>query len=144
LITSDLALISDMTWTRGGDQGLFTKDGLPRSISGTFTIYDLYPYLAMTKRLSYLSANPSYTVFLDGMAGLHALAKDDSETALNDYWKQMINRVSGQDNGSVSNGLWNTYDSSKMAVNSQYLSSSKSSNLIKIKTSSVNWMRKGY
>lgn len=144
LITSDLALISDMSWTRGGDQGLFTKDGLPRAISGTFTIYDLYPYLAMTKRLSYLSANPSYTVFLDGMAGLHALAKDDSEAALSDYWKQMINRVSGQDNGAVSNGLWNSYDSDRMKTNAEFLSSTKQSNLIKIKTSSVNWMRKGY
>jgi hypothetical protein len=143
-LTSDLALITDLSWTRGGDQGLFTKDGLPRAISGTFSVTDLYPYLAMTKRLSYLSANPSYTVFLDGMAGLHALAKNDSDSALSDYWKQMLNRVSGKNNGSYSGGLWNTYDSDRRSSNAAFMSAEKASGSIKVRTKSVNWIRKGY
>jgi len=85
LITSDLALISDITWVKGGDANLWTKDGLPRSISCTLTLTDLYPYLSMTKRYSFLSANPSYTVFLDNMAGLCSLNQDNSDDPLNDY-----------------------------------------------------------
>jgi len=45
---------------------------------------DLYPYLAMTKRYSYLSSNPSFTVFLDNMAGLCALYQNESDDLLND------------------------------------------------------------
>jgi hypothetical protein len=36
--TSDLGMITDFTWTKGGESNLWTKDGLPRSISGSFTI----------------------------------------------------------------------------------------------------------
>jgi len=97
LITSDLAIITDLTWTKGGEAGdLWTKDRLPRAISGSFTITDLYPYLAMVKRFSFLSANPSYTVFLDNMAGLGVnFNGEDASDSLNEYWNNLINRVSG-------------------------------------------------
>lgn len=114
--TTDLALVSDMTWTKGGSSGnLFTKDGLPRSIHVSLTLTDLYPYLSMTKRVSFLSANPSYTVFLDSMAGLHAVydgsADDDY---LNQYFKDMLNRVTGNSdyaNSERKAGLVNEYSS---------------------------------
>jgi hypothetical protein len=79
LFTSDLALISDLTWIKGGDNNLWTKDKLPRAISGSFTITDLYPYLSMVKRFSFLSANPSFTVFLDNLAGLGALYNNNQQ-----------------------------------------------------------------
>ena len=80
---------SNMSFTRGGPNGLFTKDGLPRSISGDFTIEDLYPYLAMSRRISFLSANPSYTSFLDSMVGINAVYTNNNESALNDYFDKM-------------------------------------------------------
>ena len=36
VITCDLGFISNMSYTKGGGSGLFTKDGLPRAISGSF------------------------------------------------------------------------------------------------------------
>lgn len=112
--TSDLAIVSNVTWQKGGSSGnLFTKDGLPRAIHVSITISDLYPYLAMTKRLSFLSANPSYTVFLDSMAGLHAQYEDNADNdMLNNYFKDMLNRVSGNSDyagTSRINGLSNDY-----------------------------------
>lgn len=99
LITTDLALISDVTITKGGQSNnLWTKDGLPRSIHCSVTLTDLYPYLAMTKRLSFLSANPSYTVFLDNMAGLATMynGQDNADNdKLDELYKDMLNRVTG-------------------------------------------------
>lgn len=137
LFTSDFGLITDFTWTRGGNNDLWTKDGLPRAISGSFTIADLYPFLSMTKRFSFLSANPSYTVFLDSLAGLHAVDQAGSDNSLNDYFKQMLNRVTGQ---TSFNGLWNNYSKTKQGIHQNIANSSK---LIKIQGNSKNitWLR---
>lgn len=112
LLTSDLALISDITWTKGGGNNLWTKDGLPRAIDCSITITDLYEFLAMTKRLSYLSANPSYTVFLDNMAGMCRTTDGISEDSINEYFGNLIDRVNGVGTGV---GLWN-----KNTVNKRY------------------------
>lgn len=111
LLSSDLALISSFTWVRGGGNSLWTKDGLPRSIDVTLTVQDLYPYLAMSKRISFLSANPSYAVFLDTMSGMMALNDDKTEDALNRYFEVLLNRI----NSSSRNGtdVWNKFNSNK-------------------------------
>ena len=115
MATSDLAIISDMSWTKGGSNNLWTKDGLPRSIDVQLTIQDLYPYLAMSKRMSFLSANPSYTVFLDNMAGLCSVYESQGEDPLNKYWHSLINRVSGAHN--FGDKLWNKFNSKKQTAN---------------------------
>lgn len=113
--TSDLAIVSDISWTKGGSANLWTKDGLPRAIDVQLTIQDLYPYLAMTKRFSFLSANPSFTVFLDNMSGMCSVYSKSDEDPLKQYWHRMINRVSGsQDFG---NTLWNKFNSKKQTSN---------------------------
>jgi len=142
LITSDLAMITDITFTKGGDQNLWTKDKLPRSVSGSFTITDLYPYLSMVKRLSFLSANPSYTVFLDNMAGLRAIYNDSDRDPLNTYWKQMINRVSGAQNASIENRLWNTYSTERKQVNKEYTSKTRKSISQDINKKAITWLSK--
>ena len=43
-MTTDLGLISDISWTKGGSQNLWTKDGLPRAIDVSLSISDLYPF----------------------------------------------------------------------------------------------------
>jgi hypothetical protein len=135
--TSDLAMITDFTWTKGGESNLWTKDGLPRAISGSLTIQDLYPYLSMTKRFSFLSANPNYTVFLNNLAGLDVVYESDSESNMNDYWKEMLNRVSGEQS---ENGLWNKYQSDERTLHKEFLSKT-SLNTHKYKGSSIPWMR---
>ena len=110
-MVTDLALISNITWTKGGSSGnLFTKDGLPRAIHVSITLTDLYPYLAMTKRMSFMSANPSYTVFLDSMAGLHSqISGQADDDYLNEHFKAILKRIDGNESSS---GLKNNYGAS--------------------------------
>lgn len=138
--TCDLGMISNFSFVRGGAQGLFTKDGLPRSISGSFTIEDFYPFLAMTRRISFLSANPSYTSFLDSMTGFSAVYSDDSSnTGLNEYFKEMLNRVNGTSN--YKDTLWNRYDVYGRSANKATLSKDP---YIKfnLKPRNISWLRR--
>lgn len=129
LFTVDLGMISSINWTKGGDSNLWTKDGLPRAISGQITIDELYPYMPMTKRLSFLSANPSMLVWLDNMAGMSLLYSSDSDDSLNTYFKNLVNRVNGLGGGSSDkdslDGLWNVYNSSEKYIHKDYLSKSR-------------------
>lgn len=139
---SDFGLITNFTFTRGGDNNLWTKDGLPRAISGSFSITDLYQYLAMTKRLSFMSSNPSYTNFLDSLCGLHAVYDDsDSSTVLNDYFKKMLNRVNGEIDDS-SMGLWNKYEPFVRKINKSVGDTPRRSSLTN-KSKNIYWMRSG-
>lgn len=123
VFTSDLAMIANIQITRGGSDNIWTKDGLPREVEVSFDIYDLYNYLAITKRLSFLSANPSYTTWLDSLAGLHAINTNETDNALNDYWKAMLNRVSGTD--PIANGLYNKYNNSEKYNHTAYISGNR-------------------
>ena len=139
MITSDLALITDLTWTKGGESGdMWTKDKLPRAISGSFTITDLYPFLSMVKRLSFLSANPSYTVFLDNMAGISAKQGSSSEDILTDYWKEVTRRVAPTRTVTENINL----DSQKSLGASLYASTIKSSMSKNLGAKSVPWLNK--
>lgn len=114
LFTSDLAMISSLTWTKGGANRLFTKDGLPRAIDCSVSLMDLYPFLAMTKRLSYLSANPSYAVFLDNLSGMMSLNDNRTDDGLNSYFDNLINRVNGESEKGTN--MWNKFNSTKSSV----------------------------
>lgn len=139
-VTSDLAIISDLNWQRGGNDGtMWTKDKLPRAISGSFTVYDLYPYLAMTKRISFLSANPSYTVFLDNMAGLRALYNGSDEDPFNEYWEKMMSRVSGT---AAAQGLWNRFNSNEQSENINFTRTTRESLSKSINKKAAPWLSK--
>ena len=143
LITSDLAMITDINWVKGGDGNLFTKDKLPRAISGSFTVSDLYPYLSMVKRLSFMSSNPSYTVFLDNMAGLYALYNEGDSNPMNFYWKQLINRISGDPEAAeVEKQLWNDFSRTRKSQNAQFSRTTKRSVTKTTNLKSVPWMSK--
>jgi hypothetical protein len=136
-MTSDLALITDLVWTKT----LWTKDKLPREISGNFTITDLYPYLASVKRLSFLSANPSYTVFLDNMAGLRSLYNDNINTdPFSEYWDSMINRVNGD--RKENNTLFNDYSNDRKFAHNQFARTNRESLTRTINKKSAPWLSK--
>jgi len=137
LFTSDLALISDISWTKGGGSALWTKDGLPRAIDVSITLSDLYPYLSMTKRLSYLSANPSYAVFLDSFSGQLALNDGSTDDVVNEYFRAMIDRVSGNN---VDGAMWNKFNSTKSRAVKDFSSSSKGSSTGAISRYSIPWI----
>jgi hypothetical protein len=138
-ITSDLALITDITWQKGGSDGtLWTKDKLPRAISGSFTVTDLYPYLSSVKRLSFLSANPSFTVFLDNMAGLRALYNETQDDPFLEYWDNLINRVNGQRN--TNDELWNRFSQDRKTVNNIFAKTVKESQTRSINKKAMPWL----
>jgi len=141
-MTSDLALVTDVTWTRGGPDGtLWTKDKLPRSISGSFTITDLYPYLAAVKRISFLSSNPSFTVFLDNLAGLRSLYNPNVNTdPFLEYWENMINRVNGS--RKENNTLFNKFNDDKKLANSFFARTNRESLTKSINKKSMPWLSK--
>jgi hypothetical protein len=137
LFTCDLGLISNISYTRGGPNGLFTKDGLPRAISGNFSIEDLYPYLAMSRRISFLSANPSYTSFLDTFTGFNAVYTTNDTSEINSYWRNMLNRVNGEHKYT----LWNKFDSDGRRANYLAANTVTESNFT-VRPKSINWFRK--
>lgn len=138
VVTSDLALISDMTWTKGGANALWTKDGLPRAIDVTITVSDLYPFLAMSKRISFLSANPSFAVFLDNMSGMLALNDSKEDDGLNAYFKEMVNRVNGEsENGT---NMWNKFNSSKSKAVREMADRVRSSVSASVDPHAVPWL----
>lgn len=139
--TIDFGLITDLTWNLGGNSNIWTKDGLPRSISGSFSIANLFPFLAGTKYISALSSNPQYTSFLDRFAGLHAVYQTDSTTNLNDFFKQMLNRVSGINSSNIlTNGLWNRYNRISKQGHTNYATTTKG-NRDTLRGSQIPWFR---
>jgi hypothetical protein len=142
LVTSDLAMLTEISWIKGGENNLWTKDKLPRAISGSFTITDLYPYLAMVKRLSFLSANPSYTVFLDNMAGLRSLyTTNSSGDSLNKYWNRLLKRVTGETIAG-SELLWNSFSNDKKKANTNFGATGRESISKNINKNAMSWLSK--
>jgi hypothetical protein len=115
IMSTDYGIISSIQWTKGGSANLFTKDRLPRAVSVSITIDDLFPFLAMTKRLSFLTANPSYTLFLDSFSGVRALTDSSSVNSplLNDYYTHLINRLNNDEQTN-----WNSNASMERLVRS--------------------------
>jgi hypothetical protein len=104
VISSDFAIISNITWVRGGANNLWTVDKHPRAITVSVTFEDLFQFLAMTKRVSYLSANPNFSMFLDSFSGIRSLYTEGNSIN-SDYWNLMVNRLNSSN--SLSNTLWN-------------------------------------
>lgn len=68
--TTDLAVITDMSWERGGGENLFNKDGLPMVIKCSISIKDLYPIFGLPSNWGLLRHNPGMHGFIDNLAGL--------------------------------------------------------------------------
>lgn len=121
VISSDFAIISNITWVRGGANNLWTVDRHPRAVTVSVTFEDLFQFLAMTKRVSYLSANPNYSMFLDSFSGIRSL-HSGGNSINSDYWNLLVNRLNSSN--SLSSTLWNQTEVDK-TIN-RYLSESVS------------------
>ena len=94
--TVEMGVVTDFTFTKGGSENLWTKDGYPRIIECSLTIKDLYPSLMMTKYMNFMRANPSYTMFIDNMAGISARL-NKWQLNLNTYLLNYVSRIAGVD-----------------------------------------------
>lgn len=70
VFTTDMAVITSMSFKKGGNDNLFSKDGLPLEITVSINVKDLYPVLAMTNDYKVLRHNTAMYGFLDNLAGL--------------------------------------------------------------------------
>jgi hypothetical protein len=68
--TSDCAVITSMSWQKGGSDNLWSVDGLPLAIKVDLQFKDLYPILIMSKSWGGLRLNNGIHGYLDNMAGL--------------------------------------------------------------------------
>jgi len=68
--TCDMGVVTSLTFKKGGNDGLFTKDGYPLEMEVSLNIKDLYPTLMATSSYAVLRHNIGLSGFLDNMATL--------------------------------------------------------------------------
>lgn len=66
----DMGYISSISFKKGGDEDLWSIDGLPLEITVDISVKDLYPTLMMSNSYTALVTNPGLHQFLDTMAGV--------------------------------------------------------------------------
>jgi hypothetical protein len=66
----DMGVVTSMTITKGGSDGLWTIDGLPQMIEVNMQVMDLYPNLIQVDKEGLLSYNSTLSSFLENMAGI--------------------------------------------------------------------------
>jgi hypothetical protein len=67
----DLGICTGFTFTKGGPDHLWSKDGLPRQIDVNMQIKDLYPTLMASHNNASLYCNIGLSTFLDNLAGIN-------------------------------------------------------------------------
>lgn len=65
-----MGVIQSMTIEKGGDDKMWTVDGLPQELNVTLTMQDMYSTMSMTKNSSLMAFNLGLQSYLDCMAGL--------------------------------------------------------------------------
>ncbi len=75
----DLGICTNFSFTRGGNDNLWTVDGLPRQIDVNMSIRDLYPVLTASKNNESLFFNFGMSTFLDNLAGISIFKSDKGE-----------------------------------------------------------------
>ena len=60
-----------MIWNKGGDNQLWSAEGLPLEMNITLTVGDLYPNLMSSEKLTRLNYNRGLLSFLENMACLN-------------------------------------------------------------------------
>lgn len=72
----DLGICTDFSFVKGGSEGLWTDQGLPRAIDVTMTVKDLYPTLAASQNNQSMYMNIGMGTFLDNLAGINLLQRN--------------------------------------------------------------------
>jgi len=72
----DLGICTDFSFVKGGSEGLWTDQGLPRAIDVTMTVKDLYPVLAASQNNQSMYMNIGMGTFLDNLAGINLLQRN--------------------------------------------------------------------
>ena len=89
----DLGICTSLTFTKGGSEGLWTADGLPRVIEVTMAIDDLYPALTASHNVGSLKTNIGLMTFLDNLSGINLSISGERQTVYGAL-KERMNQVS--------------------------------------------------
>jgi len=96
-------IITRLSWTRGGDQQLFTAEGLPLEMTVTADIEDLYPIEIASKGMETLAYNYGLLSFLENMAGIHI---SQVKTLYNvDGISEFLEDLTSENDMSISSGI---------------------------------------
>lgn len=63
--------IENLSWTKGGDEQVYSNSGLPLEITASMQVRDLYPNMMSTKKARRLKYNWGLQCFLENMAGMN-------------------------------------------------------------------------
>jgi len=99
--TSDLAVIQNMSWRKGGNDNLFTNDGLPLAISVDISVQDLYPNMMMSESWAQLRHNSGMHSFLDNMAGLSVERFSPWENIKNSLLVKSVNTLGALERNTI-------------------------------------------
>lgn len=66
----DCGAIVSLTWIKGGDNQLYSSEGLPLEMNVTMEVEDLYPTSMSSKIMTYVKYNRNLLCFLENMAGV--------------------------------------------------------------------------
>ena len=66
----DCGAIVSLTWIKGGDNQIYSSEGLPLEINVTMEVEDLYPTSMSSKIMTYVKYNRNLLCFLENMAGV--------------------------------------------------------------------------
>jgi hypothetical protein len=78
----DLGICTNFSFTRGGNDNLWTVDGLPRQIDVNMSVKDLYPILTASKNNEAMYFNIGMGTFLDNLAGISLFKSDRGQADL--------------------------------------------------------------
>ena len=92
-LACDLGICTSLTFTKGGSEGLWSSDGLPRMIDVTMAVDDLYPALTASHNVGSLKINIGLMTFLDNMSGINLSLAGERQTVYGAI-KERMNQVS--------------------------------------------------
>ena len=120
----DLGICTDFSFTKGGNDNLWTVDGLPRQIDVNMSVRDLYPVLTASRNNEAMYFNFGMGTFLDNLGGI-ALFKTDQGRA------DLVTRMRAGANSAFrsARGAPGRWEASAQNFAQQYLPTSAISNL---------------
>ena len=89
----DLGICTSLTFTKGGSEGLWSADGLPRMIDVTMAVDDLYPALTASHNVGSLKVNIGLMTFLDNLSGINLSLSGERQSVYGSI-RERINQAS--------------------------------------------------
>ena len=99
-----MGVISNLSFTKGGSDALFSRSGLPLVIEGTFSVMDLYSSLSLPMNDSQFVTNLGTAAFISNIVGasLYQIERNTISDRLQNYVKgtllQMMSPITNLDN----------------------------------------------